>query len=81
VSNNTGHDVQLELLLNKAVSCKLDNRSLDKMDTIVENAGEEGRLTWQRDVDIPKAQYFDEDFAVRLARLGSRARLSYFLGI
>jgi len=51
------------------------------MDAIVENTGEKSRLTWQRDVDIPKAQYFDEDFAMRLARLGSSAGLSYFLGI
>ena len=47
------YDLQLELLLNMAVSCKLNNRGLDEMDAIVENAGEESRLTWQRDVDIP----------------------------
>lgn len=81
VSNNVVHDVQLELLVNKAVSCKLDNRGLNKMDAIIENAGEESRLTRQRDVDIPKPQYFDEDFAMRLARLASSAGLSYFLGI
>ena len=81
MSNKITRDVQLELLLNKAVSCKLNNRGLDEMDAIIENTGEESWLTWQRDVDIPKARYFDEDFAMRLARLGSSAGLSYFLRI
>ena len=81
MSNDTGHDVQLKLLLNKAVSCKLNSRGLNEMDAIVENTCEEGRLAWQRDVDIPKAQYFEEDFAMRLARLGPIAGVSYFLGI